>query len=58
MTRRKELFNFVVLLVTLTSLCEGQTVLRDVHFKEGYNVNELPPVTDGKPLQVGGIEHL
>jgi hypothetical protein len=43
---------------SLTGAAVGSTVLRDVHFKEDYNVNELPPSLDGKPLQVRSLIHI
>ena len=45
---------FTLILVHLVTLSGANThsSLRDVHFTEDYSVNELPPSTDGKPLQV------
>ena len=45
---------FVLILIHLVAVCQANThsALRDVHFSEDYSVNELPPSTDGKPLQV------
>jgi len=40
----------IFLLLGISSF--GWDELRDVVFKEGYNVHDLPPRIDGKPLQV------
>jgi hypothetical protein len=45
-----------LLWLAFIGMAAGNAVLRDVHFKEGYSVNELPPTPDGKPLHVSSLE--
>ena len=54
MLTKNRVQTFVLVLIQLVAVGQANThsALRDVHFSEDYSVNELPPSTDGKPLQV------